>query len=447
MNALKLMIMGFICLTLTINTQGQFLEKLSKKAQKKVENEAEKRTEKRVNKGIDNVFDKTEEEIDNNVKDKNGRGSEESETGSKGQAYEVTNEEPAPQYPSHSQRQEQTQDEPKAVLTWSKYDFVPGAEIIFEDDQQNELNGEFPSKWDLEGGVVENANLDGNNVIFISTMRANLNRQGIVPLIENSRNDYLTDEFTIEFDAYFQYKASSVNNYRVLFYDAKNQKNKSDLKDFSALDITQYTARLGSSIGSYPKSGHSHSSPYNVTNPGWRHIAISFNKRALKVYFDDARILNIPNLGFNPSGLTLLFTADENTKGYIKNVRIAKGAVPLYNKVLTDGKFVTTGIKFDVNKATIKPESMGTINYVVKMMNDNPGWIFSVEGHTDSDGAESLNQSLSEKRAEAICDELIKLGINANRLTSKGWGESKPMANNNSPEGKAQNRRVEFKKQ
>jgi outer membrane protein OmpA-like peptidoglycan-associated protein len=134
-------------------------------------------------------------------------------------------------------------------------------------------------------------------------------------------------------------------------------------------------------------------------------------------------------------------------KPFIKNVRIAKGAVPLYDKFLVDGKFVTTGIKFDVNKATIKPESMGTINYVVKMMTEHPELKFSVEGHTDSDGEVVANQKLSESRAKAVVEAMTKAGISANRLTSKGHGESKPMTTNDTPEGKAQNRRVEFVKQ
>lgn len=336
--------------------------------------------------------------------------------------------------------------QPQSVLTWSKYDFVPGTEIIFEDNQEGEQNGEFPSKWDLVGGVVENANLDGENVIFFSKMRGAINGQGIIPLVKNAQNDYLPEEFTIEFDVYFLEKSGSGNYYRLMFYDAKNQKKGSAQKDFSSLEILRYTARLGNSDGSYPNSGYRHSSPYSVKNPGWLHVATSFNKRAMKVYFDDARILNIPNLDFDPSGITLRFNADDKYKGFIKNVRIAKGAVPLYDKVLTDGKFVTTGIKFDVNKATIKPESMGTINYVVKMMQENPEWGFRVEGHTDSDGEDAFNQSLSEKRADAVRAELIKLGIAADRLTVKGWGESKPMTGNDTPEGKAQNRRVEFVK-
>ena len=162
---------------------------------------------------------------------------------------------------------------------------------------------------------------------------------------------------------------------------------------------------------------------------------------------DDARVLNIPNLGYNPTGFSLgKQSVEGKDPGYTKNFRIAKGAVPLYDKFLTDGKFVTTGIKFDVNKATIKPESMGTINYVVKMMTDHPELKFSVEGHTDSDGETAANQKLSEARSKSVLEAMVKLGISADRLTSKGHGESKPMAGNDTAEGKAQNRRVEFVK-
>jgi len=331
-------------------------------------------------------------------------------------------------------------------LTWQNYDFVPGTEIIFEDNQQDEQNGEFPSKWDLVGGVVENAGLANENIIMFVKMGAMLNRQGIVPLIKNPANDYLPEAFTIEFDAYFEQNLPSSNIYRLYLYDAKNQKNKIDAKSYTAIDITQQTVICGSSKGSFPNTEYSPSKPYTVQNPGWRHVAISFNKRALKVYLDNARIINVPNVSFDPMGITLLFDARNDKKGYIKNVKIAKGAVPLYDKLLTDGKFVTTGIKFDVNKATIKPESMGTINYVIKLMQDHPELNFSVEGHTDSDGDEAGNQTLSEKRAEAVRDELIKSGIESSRLTVKGWGETKPVSDNNTAEGKAQNRRVEFVK-
>lgn len=71
---------------------------------------------------------------------------------------------------------------------------------------------------------------------------------------------------------------------------------------------------------------------------------------------------------------------------------------------------------------------------------------FSVEGHTDADGNESTNLILSKERGKAVMDKLISMGISKDRLKSTGWGESKPIDNNNTPEGKANNRRVEFVK-
>jgi outer membrane protein OmpA-like peptidoglycan-associated protein len=97
-----------------------------------------------------------------------------------------------------------------------------------------------------------------------------------------------------------------------------------------------------------------------------------------------------------------------------------------------------------VNKSNITGESMGTINEIVKMMNKHSDLNFSIEGHTDSDGEESFNQKLSEDRAAAVKNTLVSLGVDQSRLESKGWGESNPVSENSTPEGKANNRRVEF---
>jgi OmpA-OmpF porin, OOP family len=114
--------------------------------------------------------------------------------------------------------------------------------------------------------------------------------------------------------------------------------------------------------------------------------------------------------------------------------------------LLTEGKIVTRGILFDFGKSTIKPESMGVINEIAKVMKEHPDVNFNIEGHTDGDGEEIFNQKLSEQRATAVRTELVGLGINESRLQTKGWGESKPVDSNTSPEGKANNRRVEFVK-
>ena len=178
---------------------------------------------------------------------------------------------------------------------------------------------------------------------------------------------------------------------------------------------------------------------------------MSFNVRALKIYLDDARLVNIPNVECNPTGITIGVPSfnSAGTKGinrFIRNIRIAEGGVKLYDRLQQDGRIITNGIRFDVNKATLRPESMGVINSIFQLMNDHPEVKFSVEGHTDSDGDDAFNQKLSEQRAETVVSTLIQMGIDSSRLTTKGWGESKPLSDNSTPEGKANNRRVEFVK-
>jgi outer membrane protein OmpA-like peptidoglycan-associated protein len=160
---------------------------------------------------------------------------------------------------------------------------------------------------------------------------------------------------------------------------------------------------------------------------------------------DDTRLINIPHLEGNPMGITIQGeNADEMM--YLRNVRIAKGGVKYYDRVLSDGKIIVNGIRFDVNKATIKPQSNGAINKIFKLMQKQPDLRFSVEGHTDSDGDEAANLKLSKARGKAVMDKLISMGIAADRLKYDGFGESKPIADNGTAEGKANNRRVEFVK-
>ena len=116
----------------------------------------------------------------------------------------------------------------------------------------------------------------------------------------------------------------------------------------------------------------------------------------------------------------------------------------LYEQVVTTGKFITRGIQFDVAKSTIKQESFRVVNKIATLMKQHPDLTFRIEGHTDSDGTAESNMKLSEDRAAAIKEALIKFGILENRLLTKGWGESKPIATNSTQAGKQQNRRVEF---
>ncbi|MEI6139316.1 MAG: OmpA family protein [Mariniphaga sp.] len=404
--------------------------------EKKVNREANQRANQTTDKVIDKGFDKLEEGVGNLFKKKKKPADEKPAATDKQKVEQKA--EPTAQPNVETPAQSVPASTPQPQLTWAKYDFVPGTELIFEDDFSGEKNGEFPSRWDMTKGTIEMAQFGEDMVVYFRKTNANV-PEAILPLLTNRKEDYLPEEFTVEFDCYFYDKKVDNYTYYLFLYDVKNQMKILSPSKPIRVNFNQITYDLGGDL--YPGQ--------NAMKPiaGWRHVAISFNKRALKCYLDDTRLVNIPNIEFNPTGVMLSAgNVSGNGKPFIKNVRIAKGAVPLYDKFLVNGKFVTTGIKFDVNKATIKPESMGTINYVVKMMTDHADLKFSIEGHTDTDGEDAANQKLSESRSKSVLDVMVKLGVSADRLTSKGHGESKPMAGNDTPEGKAQNRRVEFVK-
>jgi outer membrane protein OmpA-like peptidoglycan-associated protein len=174
----------------------------------------------------------------------------------------------------------------------------------------------------------------------------------------------------------------------------------------------------------------------------WNHFALSFNKRALKFYMNGMRIFQIPSM-MAPEKIQFYCEGDYKYRGYA-NVILAKGAVPLYNRLATEGRIITYGITFDIGKATIKEQSLPEINRFFELMQKNPDLKFEVQGHTDNTGTVAGNQKLSEQRAQAIVAKLVEMGIAANRLTAVGKGQSAPLTDNSTEEGRAKNRRVEF---
>jgi len=380
----------------SVPAEAQILKKLKKKMERK----AEEKIDKTIDKGLEKKDDKVEEKKTDTIPGKKV---------------------------GKSTKDQQSTASQGPILEWAKYDFVPGDKIIFEDNLIGEENGEFPSRWDLEHGTVEIAQFGGDNIIMFRG-----GHPRIIPYMKNPEKDYLPEIFTIEFDLY-------MNNhevFQVFFFDKKNQKVASG---YRTLDITYQGLYLTPASSRIPN---------NVTIENkWAHIAIAYTNGKLKAYIDETRLINIPHLAFNPFGISLYaYHGSDKNIFYIKNFRLAEGGVKYYDKFLQDGKIVTNGIRFDVNKATLKPESMGVINEIVKLLKEYPEIKFSVEGHTDSDGDTNFNQKLSEDRAQAVRNQLVSMGVNNERLTSKGFGETMPIDGNGTAEGKANNRRVEFVK-
>ncbi|HMK27705.1 MAG TPA: OmpA family protein [Chitinophagaceae bacterium] len=108
---------------------------------------------------------------------------------------------------------------------------------------------------------------------------------------------------------------------------------------------------------------------------------------------------------------------------------------------------ITLHINFETGKSVIKPESQSIVDQMAEMLNSDPSIKISIEGHTDNVGTAAANQTLSQNRAKAVMDAIIAKGIDKARLSSKGWGQNKPVADNSTEEGRAMNRRVEIVKQ
>jgi len=387
-------------------------------AQENPTQKIKKESHKVINKNIDKLFNRNKKK--------------EKEAGQQtGQQQEQQQEQQQQQGDASGQAQQAstTAEESKPELKWAKYDFVPGDRVIFEDNLVGEENGEFPSRWDLDRGIVEVAEFGGDNVIMFRD-----GAPGIMPYFKEAKEDYLPDVFTVEFDLY-----CDNNDFEIYLYDRKNQKSGSP-SGYTGVSIDYQSMEFGRSYSAHPDKDH-------LAQRRWIHVAVAYTNGKLKAYMDETRLINIPRIDFDPKGITLYTYHAKNFRlYYVKNIRIAEGGVKYYDRVMEDGKIIANGIRFDTGKSTLKPESMGVINEIYELMEKYPDMKFSVEGHTDNVGDDASNMTLSAERAETVMKTLVDMGIAADRLSSKGLGESMPMDDNNVPEGRANNRRVEFVK-
>lgn len=118
----------------------------------------------------------------------------------------------------------------------------------------------------------------------------------------------------------------------------------------------------------------------------------------------------------------------------------------LAKEIEKSGRAAVYGINFDTGKALLKPESDKILGEIATLLKNNPSWKMKVEGHTDNVGLKATNQTLSHQRAAAVVTWLAGHGVDRARLTSLGFGDTKPLADNSSEEGRAKNRRVELVK-
>ena len=328
---------------------------------------------------------------------------------------------------------------PPSIKTYQNYDFVPGDTVLFADDFTEDQDGEFPSHWDLHKGQAV-VNQVAGKAAFVLTQG---NYCQVIPRMKTK--SYLTDPFTIEFDTYTD---GNGDESPILFltYTDKNGNSTDGEIHFNRGDGE---GRGDVTINAFGNDGLVADLPKalidNYLNR-WHHCAIIYKNGQLKCYVDQYRILVQPNLGSVPTAFW--FGGIGGGDGHpivITNIRLAAGGnMNMIGKKFTESKIITHGITFDLDKSDLKPESMGTLNMIVGVLKANPDLKFEIDGHTDNTGDAAHNLTLSLQRADAVKSQLINMGIDASRLTTKGFGDTKPIDTNDTPEGKANNRRVEF---
>jgi outer membrane protein OmpA-like peptidoglycan-associated protein len=176
-------------------------------------------------------------------------------------------------------------------------------------------------------------------------------------------------------------------------------------------------------------------------------LSIWRQKTRIRVYLNEEKIWDIPRAFESGVDYRMIFERNFYNEGniYLSSVRLAEGKPDTRSKLITEGKFVTRGITFDVGSASIKPESYPVLKEIAEVLESNPEVRIKIIGHTDSDGNAASNLELSKKRAAAVAGALHKdFGIDQSRMKTDGRGDTEPSEPNTSAKGKANNRRVEF---
>ncbi|MFL5811053.1 MAG: OmpA family protein [Flavisolibacter sp.] len=352
-------------------------------------------------------------------------------------------------------------EEDKSNLkTYSKFDFIPGDKTLAYDDFSKDAVGDFPASWNTNstGEVVNASSKEGHWLM--------LGKQGkFIPEYIKSLPENFTFEYDLLCNNKFSYYSPALSLY---FLTGKNDRGTFD-NAFIMAD-----KRSGVKISLHPTGGLYNAGEGNtecfdngesflknqvntkqfISGSGIKavHISIWRQKQRLRVYLNEEKIFDLPRAftegkSYSTSLFEIWGEMKDQDRYLVSNIKFAAGLPDTRTKLISEGKFVTTGILFDVNSDKIKPQSYGVLKDIASVLGENPSVTVKIVGHTDADGNAAGNLNLSKQRAEAVKESLIKdFGIDASRLQTDGKGASQPVDTNSTAEGKANNRRVEFVK-
>jgi outer membrane protein OmpA-like peptidoglycan-associated protein len=309
---------------------------------------------------------------------------------------------------------------------WLNYDFVPGTRVLFFDDFMADQVGNFPQRLEFIEGNMEVA--EWNKMRWL---RSSTRSKFSIPL-----PDTLPKKFTIEFDMYTG--SGGWNSIAVVGGEPTIEQTA------VFMDITNRYAGLREYNGSNIAMGKVDEGAYAQV----MHGRVMADGPYVKVYVNENRVANVPKVNFiRSNSLRFEIEATDQRPLMLANFRIASSDKTIYDALAANGRVATQGILFASGSDQIRPESTPTLKEIGKMLTDHADLKILIEGHTDNVGDDASNMSLSERRAAAVASYLVaNLGVDASRLQSKGFGETKPVTGNDTAEGRQNNRRVELVK-
>jgi len=444
----KLLFSFLFVFALSNNAHGQILKKLAKRAEKAAERTVERRVEQEASKKTDQALDSILEPGKKGKQKKSPVPNGESPSETK--KTETGSDPNDGSYESQTSNPSDSNSKSNEIKVYSKFDFVPGDKLLFFDDFSNDFIGDFPAQWNTDAG--------GEIVTLGESTQRWLELKSGYSIFYIPDVPQLPEEYTIEFDITslgLDRKTSSTAKLVVYISDDPNFKKGKNYA-YAELPFCQYSA-IGVTIENNINQKRLIRSTVKADLRDEvleiPHVSIAVNKQRYRLWVNEVKYIDVPRLV--PDGAilnTLKFRAngfsDGKEKVFITNLKVAEGGIDLRRKLLSEGKISTNGILFDTGSANIQPQSMGIIRQISQVLQQDASIKLKIIGHTDADGADETNMTLSKKRAEAVMKALTSIyNVSAERLTAEGMGESQPVGDNSTPDGKAQNRRVEFIKQ
>jgi len=317
---------------------------------------------------------------------------------------------------------------------WENYDFVPGNRVIFFTDFSEDRVGNFARGLTYRSGAAEVVDRGGTKVL-----RSTNSAQFLIPVGKR-----LPARFTLELDAI----VSDPDARAVVRIEGGTDEDRGDKSAEISWDVTG-AMLLG--------SGQDATSTVKVPEE-WSarilgkaaHVRVLMDSAYLKMYTNERRLYSVPNLQFRrDSVIRVSITGSDEKPTFLTSIRVAESSTAvLYEALASKGRWTTQGILFATGKSDIQPESRPVLKEIASALTRHADLRILIEGHTDNVGVAAANLALSDARAAAVKAALVSgFGIAASRITTKGFGDTKPAAPNTTTEGRAQNRRVELVKQ